>query len=312
MYCLKTSGASGCQLKSLLFPRSVRILLLGLCLTGMGACSRSEAHLFGKAEGAQRVGSYDQAVMLYQSYLQKYPNGEFAEKGRYNLGNIYYLNLRDTARAQAAYEGFLEIYPNSQYAFMVGDRLAELYERDLLDYRKAIDILEQISLHTPSRDDWRRVRYKIATDYFHLDQFDQAIIEFKKLIQDQPGEHRSDEARIKLAAIYEIRRQWHEAIAQLQDIIDHSRCEDCRRHAQLEIVDCYASQEHLDQAIAALKRISPRPEDRDYVSQQLKELEKLKNDRRSPHEVNWIKKAPLKRRASAASRRPPVDSVPNK
>lgn len=312
MYRRRDSSLSGRLLKSLHFPQRLRFVFLGFCVLAMAACSRSESHLFGRAEGAQRVGSYDQAVLLYESYLQKYPNGEFAEKGLYNLGNIYYLNLRNPGKAQAAYERFLEKYPSSQYAFTAGDRLAELYERDIQDYRKAIDVLEQISLHTPSRDEWRRIRYKIATDYFHLDQFDQAIIEFKKLIQDQPEEHRSDEARIKLAAIYEIRKQWHEAVVQLQDIIDHSKCEECRRHAQLEIVDCYVSQDRLDQAIAALKKITPHPEDRDYVAQQLAELERRKIDRRSPHEVNWIRKSPPKRKISSASRHRPAEPAPNK
>jgi outer membrane protein assembly factor BamD (BamD/ComL family) len=303
---------SECLLKSRRFRQSLLIVLSGLCMIGMAACSRSESHLFGRAEGAQRVGSYDQAVLLYESYLQRYPNGEFAEKGLYNLGNIYYLNLRNPGKAQATYEDFLKKYPSSQYAFTVGDRLAELYERDIQDYRKAIDVLEQISRHTPSRDDWRRIRYKIATDYFHLDQFDQAIIEFKKLIQDQPEEHRSDEARIKLAAIYEIRKQWHDAVVQLQDIIDHSNCEECRRHAQLEIVDCYVSQERPDLAIAALKKINPRPEDRDFVAQRLAELENRRNDRRTPHEVNWLRKSPPKRKASSASHRQPAVPAPNK
>jgi tetratricopeptide (TPR) repeat protein len=312
MQGLKDTSLSRGVVNSFPFPRRLGIVLLGFYWMGMVACSRSESHLFGRAEGAQRVGSYDQAVLLYESYLQRYPNGEFAEKGLYNLGNIYYLNLRNPEKAQTAYEGFLEKYPSSQYAFTVGDRLADLYERDIQDYRKAIDVLEQISLHTPSRDEWRRVRYKIATDYFHLDQFDQAIIEFKKLIQDQPDEQRSDEARIKLAAIYEIRKQWHEAVVQLQDIIDHSKCEECRRHAQLEIVDCYVSQERLDQAIAALKKINPRPEDRNFVAQQLAELERRKSDRRTPREVNWIKKSPPKRKASAAARHQPAQPAPNK
>jgi len=252
------------------------------------------------------VGSYDEAVKLYQAYLQRYPNGEFVEKTRYNLGNIYYLNLRDTPQAQVTYETFLEKYPTSQYAFAVGERLAELYERDLQEYQRAIDVLEQISLRTPSRDDWRRVRYKIAGDYFRLDEFDQSIVEFRKLIQDQPTEHRSDEARLKLAAIHEIRKQWRDAIDQLQEVIDHSKCDECRRHAQLEIVDCYASQERYEQAIAALKRVPPRVEDRDFLAQRLKELEQLKSERRSPREVNWIKSSRPARRSSQTTRRQPA------
>jgi predicted Zn-dependent protease len=270
-----------------------------------GGCSRVEAHFYGKAEGAQRVGSYGQAVELYQDYLKRYPQGEFAEKSQYNLGNIYYLNLRDSAKAQMAYEKFLKKYPTSQYAFTAGERLAELYEMDLKDFRKAVDILEQISLHTPSRDDWCRVRYKIANDYFRLDEFDQAIIEYRKVINDSPDDHRADEARVKVAAIYEIRKQWHDAIEQLQQVITESKCEECRRHSQLEIVDCYASLERYDQAIAVLRQVSVRPEDHDFIAQRLATLEQQKNQRQAPKELSW-KKAAEQRRASSktAPRRP--------
>jgi tetratricopeptide (TPR) repeat protein len=239
-------------------------------------------------------------VQFYEGYLKRYPNGEFAEKARYNLGNIYYLNLRDSAKAREEYEGFLEKYPMSQFAFAVGRRLAELYERDLQDYRKAIDVLEQISMHTPSREDWRQVRYEISDDYFRLDEFDQSIIEFKKLIGDQPAEHLSDEARLKLAAIYEIRRQWSEAITELQEVIQGTKCVECRRHSQFELVDCYASLEHYDQAIAALKKVDARPEDQDFIARRLAALEQ---SRRGPlREVNWQKTGRLPRRAAPAAR----------
>ncbi len=272
--------------------------ILILLLAGATACSRSEAHFYGKAEGAQRVGSYDQAVQLYQAYLKKYPHGEYVEKSLYNLGNIYYLNLRDSKKARGAYEDFLNRYPNSQYAFTVGERLAELYERDLQDFRKAIDVLEQISMRTPSRKDWRRVRFEVANDYFRLDEFDQSIVEFNRLIQDQPNEDLSDQARIKIAAIYEIRKQWREAIGQLQQVINQSQCRECRRQAEFELVDCYAALERYDQAIAAIKQITPRPEDRDFLAQRLSELEKLRRSRHTPREVNWRTVRPRRRRAS--------------
>lgn len=281
------------------------IVLCALSLwIGLTACSKRESHLFGKAEGAQRVGSYAQAVELYNSYLQKYPTGEFAEKSHYNLGNIYYLNLRDSAQARLTYEKFLEKFPTSQYGFTAGERLAELYELDLQDYRRAIDVLEQISLRTPSRGDWRRVRFRIADDYFRLDEFDQAVLEFKKLITDEPVDHRSDEARAKIAAIYEIRKQWPEAIKQLVAVIAQTKCSECLRHAQFEIVDCYASMEHYDQAIAALKQIPSRPEDRDFLAQRLAVLEQNRRDKRSPREVDWRKQAPRRRKPPISSRRP--------
>ncbi len=276
------------------FSGAVALLLMG----SLSACSRIEAHLYGRAEGAQRVESYAQAVKLYQEYLKKYPRGEFAEKSLYNLGNIYYLNLRDTAQAKSTYERFLDVYPTSQYAFVVGGRLAELYERDLQDYRKAIDLLEQVSMRTPSREDWRRVRFEIADDYFRLDEFDQAIIEFNKLIQEEPDDHRSDEARIKLAAIYEIRKQWRDAINQLQQVLNQTKCAECRRHAEFEVVDCYASLERYDQAIATLKQFKPAPEDQKFVAQRLADLERLKQESRAPQEVNWQKRP--RRRATSS------------
>ncbi|MDD5544759.1 MAG: tetratricopeptide repeat protein [Acidobacteriia bacterium] len=287
-------------------PAILRItatLSLFFLLAGMPACTKREAHLFGRAEEAQRVGSYPEAVQLYNSYLQKYPNGQFSEKSLYNLGNIYYLNLRESNKARETYQKFLDRYPTSQYAFNVGERMGQLYERDLEDYAKAIEILEQVSLRTPSHQDWRRVRYEVAQDYFRLDQFDQAIVEFNKIIQDQPDDQRSDEARIELAAIYEIRQQWREAIAQLQQVIDRSHCDQCLRHAQFEIVDCYGSLKRYDQAIAALKQIPDAPADHAYLVRRLNELEEMKSERR-PREVDWSHRTLSSRKRKAAKGAP--------
>lgn len=284
-------------------PRSLFLLLLVFSLA-LAACSRPEAHAFGKAEGALRVGSHELAAQYYEAYLQKYPQGEFAERSLYNLGNVYYLHLRNAGKARVAYERFLKKYSTSQYAFTTGERLAELYERDLKDIRKAIEVLEEISMHTPSRNDWRRVRLEIANDYFRLDEFDQALLEYKKLIDDQPQEKRSDEARLKMAAVYEIRKQWHEAVNQLRQVTENSQCEECKRHAQFEIVDCYESLEQYDQALAMLQRISPRPEDEAFLSQRLAALQKKTRERNTQREVNWqrgVQRAP--RGKSKPSRR---------
>lgn len=285
------------------FLRVLPALAMPLLLAALLGCSRIEAHLFGRAEGAQRVGNYPEAVQLYNAYLQKYPQGQFSEKSLYNLGNIYYLNLRDSSKARESYQKFLEQYPTSQYAFNVGERLGQLYERDFEDYAKAIDMLEQVSLRTPSHQDWRRVRYEVAQDYFRLDQFDQAIVEFNKIIEDQPDDHRSDEARIELAAIYEIRQQWREAIAQLQQVIDRPKCDQCLRHAQFEIVDCYASLKRFDQAINALKQIPDNSDDHAYITRRLSELEQMKGERH-PREVDWTHRAPATRRRRAAKGAP--------
>lgn len=283
-------------------------LLLIFSLASIG-CSKPEAHAFGEAEGALRVGSYELAAKYYEGYLQKYPHGEFAERSLYNLGNVYYLRLRDAAKAQIAYEQFLKKYSTSQYAFTTGERLAQLYERDLKDIRKAIEVLEEISLRTPSRNEWRRVRLEIATDYFRLDEFDQALLEYKRLIDDQPKEKFSDEARLKMAAIFEIRKQWREATAQLREVIDHSQCAECKRHAQFEIVDCYESLEQYDQALAVLESISPSPEDKEFLGQRLAALKKKTRELNTQREVNWERGRQRAPRAnSKVSRRKPASA----
>src|SRR5947207_1235085 len=94
-----------------------------LLLTG---CGRHGA-LLDQAQAAWDSGDYASAVARYEEFLKDNPRHEQAAVVRFQVGNIYYLNLRQYDRAIQHYIHLLEDFPHAPQAVLTTQRLAECY-----------------------------------------------------------------------------------------------------------------------------------------------------------------------------------------
>ena len=90
------------------------VLLIAGCSKKMG-----EQDYLQEAQNYLNNGRYHEAIALYEEFLERFPESQFAPKSLFMSGFIYANNLQDFENARKCYEQFLQNYPDNELAVSV-------------------------------------------------------------------------------------------------------------------------------------------------------------------------------------------------
>lgn len=110
--------------------------------------SEEEQQTYLAAFDLLKQGRYDDSITAYKAFLEKYPNGEYADNAQYWLGEANYVNRNFDASMQE-FQRLVERYPQSD---KVPGALLKVgyiqYERK--DYNKARAVLQGLTANYPN------------------------------------------------------------------------------------------------------------------------------------------------------------------
>ncbi|HKY04735.1 MAG TPA: tetratricopeptide repeat protein, partial [Blastocatellia bacterium] len=227
------------------------------------------------ASEAWDSGDYKAAAEEYEDYLKLNPAGETALEARFQLANIYYLNLKSYEQARAHYREFLEQGPAHAHAEVARERLAEVLAELGRSYEA---IAEYESLNPDDVRERRRVRLRIADLYFDQRNFSQALTEYAKVVEGAAYDDLSEQAHLREASIHHIARgQYQQALPVYKKLASESNDPKIYRTALYGMADCYAGMFQFDDAIRTLREVRDESEQA-YVARRIAELEQQKRD----------------------------------
>jgi tol-pal system protein YbgF len=122
--------------------------------------AEDETAVYGDAFAALKAGRYEDAVLGFQLYLAKYPEGPRADNATYWLGEAHYVQ-KDYTSALKSFQGVLEKFPDSAKA---GDALLKVgfSQYELKAYRNARTTLEKVVASYPGTEADRLARERLA------------------------------------------------------------------------------------------------------------------------------------------------------
>jgi outer membrane protein assembly factor BamD (BamD/ComL family) len=97
----------------------LRLLISALAFILIIACgekSLSEEELFVQARDFEAAEQYDNAILTYDTIMEKYPDSPNRYKALFMKGYIYMDPLNDTKKAVAAFDQLLSEYPDCDLA----------------------------------------------------------------------------------------------------------------------------------------------------------------------------------------------------
>jgi tetratricopeptide (TPR) repeat protein len=252
---------------------SLTIILFGGFL--ISGCQKRKDGSISQAIHAWDSGDYATAAEEYEQFLQVYPTGEQSVEARFQLANVYYLNLNSYEQARFHYKEFLNQSPSHTNARKARERLAEV----LSELGRSYDaIAEYENLHPQDGKDRRRIRLRIADSYYEQKNYSQALTEYLKVTEQTGYDELSEQAYLRQASIYHITRsQYKEAIPIYQQLADQTGDAKVRTRALYGIADCYAEILELDQAVKVLREIKDESEQA-YIAKRIAEFESRKRD----------------------------------
>ena len=249
-------------------------LLLVSSLLLSGACKRNTEQALEHAREAWDSGDYGAAAEEYERYLERNPTGEKSLQARFQLANIYYLNLHRLDQARSHYSEFLKEDPSHPEAHTARERLAEV----LGELGRSYDaVAEYENLNPQDAGERRRIRLRIADLYFDQKNYSQALTEYEKVIEGADHDELSEQAYMREASIYNARNQYQLSLVVYQKLAALSNNAEARQRATYGMADCYAGLFKFDEAIKTLREIKDEREN-EHIAQRIAELEQQKRE----------------------------------
>lgn len=186
-----------------------RLLILVLLLI-LGAAAGTAYHLtrdpsriqeqrFQQALRLLDRQDYVTAVQQLDHFYQKYPGAPQAAEALFQEAETLNLFLKEYHRALLAYLELENDYPASSRVETSRLRVAEIYKYRLRDYNRAIASYQNILDNGTANPD--RIQYEVADSYFHLNNFEQARIEFESLLSSYPDSPLAVEVRFRIGVV---------------------------------------------------------------------------------------------------------------
>jgi tetratricopeptide (TPR) repeat protein len=246
-----------------------------VCVLSIAACQRSDEQSLRAATEAWDSGDYKVAAEEYERYIASNPTGEKSLEARFQLANIYYLNLKSYEQARAHYKEILSQDPAGANAIVARERLAEV----LAELGRSFEAISEYESLTPTDEgERRRIRLRIADLYFDQRNFSQALTEYARVIEGVPYDEVSEQAHLRVASIHHLARgQYQQALPVYQRLATESDDPKVCRTAMYGIADCYAGLFQFDEAISALREIKDESE-QPYITKRIADLEQQKRE----------------------------------
>lgn len=224
----------------------------------LAGCNSDTRQLLDQAELGWRDGNYDDAIRLNLLVYERDPHGKYASRALMNLGNIYYLNLRQLNKAVGFYEKLVTELPGHPEEFKARERLAAIYANEMGDLTQAVYEYEKI-LASDGVDNRAEIQFRMADAYFKLNDFDRALRELRRVQEWGVSGHLADQVHLKVGNVYQIRKRYEDALEPFQNV-SASPCIECRRRALLNLMETYESLYEFDKAIETVRKLDRTPE----------------------------------------------------
>ncbi len=243
-------------------------LLLAAAL--LGACNSDSRQLLDRADARWREGHYDDAIRLNTLLYERDRQGKLGAQALLNIGNIYYLNLRQIKDATDTYKKLVDEFPGRPEEYKAREQLATIYENEIGDLSEAIQQYDKI-LEAKKLDNRDEIQFQRANAYFKKEDFDRALRELRRLEESEVSGHLAHQVYLKIGNIYQIRHRFDDAVVYFQRVTS-SACPECRRRSILNLAESYEALYDFKSAIDTLEKLDHTPENDRWISQETARL----------------------------------------
>lgn len=186
--------------------------------------SEEDSLTYVSANIAYTNKAYDNALNSFVSYLQKFPNGEYAVDANYKVADIYN-GRKDFNNALKYYTAVADKAPN-KFAEAAVLQAARITYFELKDYAKAEQYFQQLKTLAVTDENKLEAMRGLLRCQFKLSQWADAVPNAQDLLQ-QKGIATDDKmmANMVIAKNYQVNNQLFEASAAYKTVVDLGKSE---------------------------------------------------------------------------------------
>ncbi|MBC7371845.1 MAG: tetratricopeptide repeat protein [Bdellovibrionaceae bacterium] len=252
-------------------------ILLGL-LWGLGACSPPEIKDYEQAKSEAGMGHYRSALSSYDRVLKRAPESDSALKSAREASRIAILEVKEYRRA-ADYLQFLVLHSkDSKERTASQKQLASLYFDQLQNYDRAIIEFNKLLNDTESDTEKAQFKLDIARANYYQNNFFQAQSEIDEVLKLHVGENEKFAALVLKSNIYIARKEYPKAIETLKKVMETYPAKATQENVPQTMAVCYEESGNFLEAIKSLELARDKHSQPEYIDLRIKRLrERAKN-----------------------------------
>ena len=163
--------------------------------------------LIQKADDEWIKGHNHTAIEILKSVLDKTRNSAAIEEALLRLGEIYYFSLGNTSKALLYFQELLRLNTKDHFGYKAHKYIAEIVEFSIKDYDQAIIEYQKLINNFDYSQENSNHQFRIASIYYKKQDYEQAIIELETLLNDYPNSAWVEESTYKITNIlYTLKR----------------------------------------------------------------------------------------------------------
>ncbi len=174
---------------------------------------------FARAERLVENGSYREAAEAFAALQKRHPHFEGAPQALFKAAEIHSFYRKNYHEAVLCYLLVEKHYPQSELAGRSLVQVADIYKTRLRDFARAIVAYQKI-LDRGNFSEADRVQYEIGDAYFHLNNFEQARIEFDIFLKNYPDSPRLPEVAYRIAVTASLEEELERAAKGFRQVIE--------------------------------------------------------------------------------------------
>jgi len=166
------------------------LALVGL-VSSCSSEKKSEEQLYAEAQAYSEKGDFNDAIKIYNKILEVYPESPTSYRALFLMGLVYAQDLNDDKKAALVFQKFLEKYPNGEkllydeaqgflekgafiFAIKTYEEILKLYPQSLNSYKAQFSIGFVYSENLKDYNKAKEVYQKVIDKYPDCDLADDA------------------------------------------------------------------------------------------------------------------------------------------
>jgi tetratricopeptide (TPR) repeat protein len=263
-----------------------------LLLAVLAACSSKSQGLLEQAETSWRKGNYEEAIQTNLELYQRDGRGKHAARALLNVGNIYYLNLRQLKDAIDNYNRLTLEFPDTPEALQARRQLASIYtnEEVIRDLDQAIAQYDRL-LESGDLPDRMEIEFQRADAFFKKGENDRALRSLNSLEEAGVSGRLAAQVSLKIGDIYLVERRFSDAVGPYRKVLD-SDCQECRQRAIMSLAESYENLLDVDNAIATVRLLDKNPANEQFISREVERLTRKRREMERTVTLGWPQPKP--------------------
>ena len=232
------------------------------------SCSRESTEiLFKTGQDLWSKGEIEKSLSTFLNIVERYPDSDLYDDALFKVGELYYLSYSDFSNAIKYFRQLIHTDNiRIKLKYQAQSYIAEIYENSLNDYDMAIIEYQRLINNFENWISPDAGQFKIAKCYFKKADYKQAIVEYEILVERFPVSHLVEESIYQMVTSNFILGNCSKAVDKYNKFKEKFPESRFMSEIKFEIGSCYEEEGNLLESLNIFKQL------KDYSNKKLLEM----------------------------------------